>query len=336
MLGLTINTVALSDYNAAWAQLFQAEAAQLHAAIGRYVLDIQHVGSTAIAGIPAKPIIDIAVAVADFAEATRCIEPVVALGYTYRGEQGIPRRHYFVKRAGASSTFHLHMNESKSADWRQQIAFRDHLRQHPAVAQEYAALKLRLAAQFPTDRVAYTEGKSAFISQVLMQALPDLLPHPGEPITVRAYKYGATLYRWWSTTVESVNDDCIVTCSAPGKQVYDLHKGDWQTRTAIRTYYWLGRPYNLLEVYEPSGKLAEIYIHVASPTLLKAGELSYTDYELDVVKAPGQPPVIEDQAEFAEAAVRYGYSAEFQTHCWQVAQAAVTVADSWVVKGWPG
>lgn len=336
MLGLATNRVVLIPHNPAWAQLFQAEAAELQAAIGPYVLDIQHVGSTAIPGIPAKPIIDIGIAVANFEEAARCIAPVEALGYLYRGELGIPRRHYFVKRVGGNSTYHLHMNEVQSTDWQQQIALRDYLRQHPAVAQEYAALKVRLAEQFPIDRVAYTEGKSGFISQVLVKALPNMGPQPGAQVTVRVYKYGSIPYRWWSTTVASVSDDLIITVARPGNPVYDQRKGDWQTQSFIRAHYWLGRCYNLLEVYADNGELGEIYLHIASPVLYKNGELIYTDYELDVVKRAGQTAVIVDQEEFAEAAVRYGYSPEFQAHCWRVAQEAVQVADTWVAQGWPG
>lgn len=107
---------------------------RLRAVLGGFVLDIQHVGSTSIPGIPAKPILDIAVAVANFEEASRCLAPIEALGYTYRGEASIPRRHYFVKGAADNRTHHLHMNEIQSDDWQQQIAFRDILRQHSDLA----------------------------------------------------------------------------------------------------------------------------------------------------------------------------------------------------------
>ena len=97
MLGLARGTVALEPYDDRWPTLFRTEEAELQIAIGAYVLDIQHVGSTSILGIPAKPIIDIAVAVNNFEAAAVCIAPLAALGYLYRGEAGIPRRHYFPK-----------------------------------------------------------------------------------------------------------------------------------------------------------------------------------------------------------------------------------------------
>lgn len=128
MLGLARGTVTLQPYTEEWPVLFRTEAAHLQAAIGAHVLDIQHVGSTAIPGLPAKPILDIGVAVENFEAAAICIQPLAAIGYRYRGEMGIPRRHYFVK--GDPITHHLHMNEISSADWQQQIAFRDYLRQH--------------------------------------------------------------------------------------------------------------------------------------------------------------------------------------------------------------
>ena len=97
-----------------------------------YVLDIQHVGSTSIPGMIAKPIIDIAIAVKNFEEASVCIEPIERLGYEYKGEFGIPRRHYFTK--GNPRTHHIHMNEISSHDWSDQITFRNYLLQHQAMA----------------------------------------------------------------------------------------------------------------------------------------------------------------------------------------------------------
>lgn len=146
-LGLASNRLVLQPHNSEWALLFEEEAARLRAVLGDFVLDIQHVGSTSIPGIPAKPILAIGIAVADFEEAKRCIDPIETLGYTYRGEQGIPRRHYFVMGTSEARTHHLHMNEIHSSDWQQQIAFRDALRTNTGLAQEYAALKLKLAKQ---------------------------------------------------------------------------------------------------------------------------------------------------------------------------------------------
>jgi protein associated with RNAse G/E len=234
---------------------------------------------------------------------------------------------------GEPRTHHLHLNEVTSADWQQQIAFRDYLRAHPDVARDYAAVKLRLARQFPTDRLAYTENKSGFIFNVLRKAMPALIPAPGEPLRVRMFKTNNQCYRWWQTTVESVDDEKLTTFEPPGNLIHDL-KGDWITQSAIRACYWFDRPYVLLEVYHPDGMLGELYIHISSPAVAKATELWVMDHELDVVKAPDQPPRIVDEEEFAAASITYGYSLEFQAFCRQVAQEALVLADTWVVRGW--
>lgn len=168
MIGLPRGIVKLAPYTAEWKRLFEEEMALLQAAIGRYVLDIQHVGSTAISGMVAKPIIDIGIAVTSFEEARVCVQPIEELGYEYRGEHGIPRRHYFVK--GNPRTHHLHMNEIDSLDWENQVLFRDYLLQHLGLAEEYAALKVGLAQRYSTDREAYLDGKASFIERVLETA----------------------------------------------------------------------------------------------------------------------------------------------------------------------
>ena len=168
MVGLQRGIVKLAPYAAEWKRLFEEEKALLQTVIGQYVLDIQHVGSTAIPGMVAKPIIDISIAVASFEEARVCVQPIEQLGYEYRGEHGIPRRHYFAK--GNPRTHHIHMNEIDSRDWENQVLFRDYLIQHPGLAEEYAALKAELAQRYPTDREAYLEGKAPFIEGVLEMA----------------------------------------------------------------------------------------------------------------------------------------------------------------------
>ena len=170
MIGLESGLVRLVPYTVEWPRLFEEERALLMTAIGRGVLDIQHVGSTAIPGMVAKPIIDIGVAVVDFEEARALVAPVEGLGYAYRGELGIPRRHYFVK--GDPRTHHIHMNEIGSQAWKDHIFFRDMLVRQPELAEEYAALKLALAQRYPSDREAYLEGKAPFIRRVLAMASP--------------------------------------------------------------------------------------------------------------------------------------------------------------------
>ena len=96
-LGLKRGELRLAPYRDEWPLLFESEKKIIEAAVGYHISDIQHVGSTAIVGMPAKPILDIAIAVENFEKARVCIDPLVGFGYTFRGENGIPRRHYFTK-----------------------------------------------------------------------------------------------------------------------------------------------------------------------------------------------------------------------------------------------
>ena len=168
MVGLEKDTVRLIPYTDEWTRLFEEEKSLLQTAVGKFVLDIQHVGSTSIPGMLAKPIIDIAIAVRNFENAHICIKPIEQIGYEYRGENGIPRRHFFVK--GKPRTLHIHMNELGSRDWNNQIIFRDYLTRHPNIAKKYAELKTELAKRYPTDRQSYLDGKSPFIERILQLA----------------------------------------------------------------------------------------------------------------------------------------------------------------------
>lgn len=333
-LGLLANRVELWPHNPAWAQLFDEEAARIHGALGDWILDVQHVGSTSIPGIPAKPILDIAVAVENFEEAARCIAPLEALGYDYFGERGIPRRHFFRKDdpiVGAA-IHNLHMNEVHGDDYRGHIAFRDYLRARPDAAQEYATLKFSLQERFPDDRYAYVWGKTAFVNRILCRALPEMLPRVGEAVTCRAYKSDAKCYRWWQTRVESVSDSEIVTF-APVDNPVKQPDGGWMSRFHMRAFYWFDKFYNLIEVYDETGVFYKIYINIASPVLIKNHELHFTDFELDVSRLAGEAPRILDEDEFEKAAEQFGYSTEFQAYCREITREAVELAQSWQPRG---
>ena len=167
-LGLERHTVRLKPYDEQWAELFETERLRLKTVLGD--LNIQHVGSTAVSGLQAKPILDIGVRVENFDAAFVSVEPLERLGYTFRGEQGILRRHYFVKGPEDNRTHHLHMLERTNPEWRKLLFFRDYLRGHLEPTAEYQRLKLRLAKQFPNDREAYTDGKHMFVQDILSRA----------------------------------------------------------------------------------------------------------------------------------------------------------------------
>jgi GrpB-like predicted nucleotidyltransferase (UPF0157 family) len=167
LLGLRQNEVRLVPYTAAWSHLYRQEEKRLKSALGHLpmVLDIRHVGSTSIPGMIAKPIIDMAIAVTDWDQARDCIAPIQRLGYEYRGEAGIPRRHYF--RLGDPRTHHIHVVEISSRDWQNMLRFRELLIAQPELAAAYARLKVELARRFPFDRESYLAGKAPFIESVL-------------------------------------------------------------------------------------------------------------------------------------------------------------------------
>ena len=120
-LGLENDTVQLTEYQPDWEVAFSEEQVRLYETLGGAILNVQHIGSTAVPGLSAKPILDISVAVGDFDEAFTIVEPLAALCYTYRGEHGISWRHYFVKGSsvrGSPRTHHLHVFEENSLEWR--------------------------------------------------------------------------------------------------------------------------------------------------------------------------------------------------------------------------
>ena len=168
-LGLAGAGVSLFSTHEAWAAEFQIEKARIAEAVGPHILDIQHVGSTSIPGVPAKPILDVLVGVQNFERAAVCILPMESIGYFYRGEFGIPRRHYFVK--GDPRTHHVHMVERASRDWHITVTFRDFLRSDPDSAREYAEAKQRLAAKHAQDRSAYQQEKDKVVEDILARAL---------------------------------------------------------------------------------------------------------------------------------------------------------------------
>ena len=167
-LGLKRGELRVSPYREEWKNLFEIEKKNIEKAIGDYIEDIQHVGSTSIPGMPAKPILDIAIAVKDFEEARVCIKPLCDRGYTFKGENGIPRRHYFLK--GEPCTHHIHMLEKDSEEWEKLILFRDYLRSNQKTAEEYKKLKRNLSERHREDRKVYQAAKTDFVAAVIRKS----------------------------------------------------------------------------------------------------------------------------------------------------------------------
>ena len=170
MIGLERGTVEVVTYRAAWPDLFEQERRVLQQHIGRFVLDIQHVGSTAVPGLDAKPILDMAVAVGSVAAIPGCREPLCSLGYIDRGDGGSDGGYLFVKESAPDvRTHHLHMVSIDDPQWRRYLLFRDLLREDAKLRTTYADLKNDLQGKFPEDRKAYTAAKQEFIRHLLRQ-----------------------------------------------------------------------------------------------------------------------------------------------------------------------
>ena len=135
--------VIITEYNPQWPVLYEEEKGRILDVIGDKMVAIEHIGSTAVPGLGAKPVIDIMIAVHTLAEAETCIEPLRSIGFEYRSpdEAGIPERRYFTKGIPGARTHHIHMVELTSTFWERHLLFRDSLRAYPEVAQQYYQLK---------------------------------------------------------------------------------------------------------------------------------------------------------------------------------------------------
>ncbi len=166
--------VEICKYDTTWPLKFEKQKSDIMNAIGDKVVAIEHIGSTAVPGLGAKPVVDIMVGLNEIDDAEDCIEPLKKIGYEYvpELEAEIPERRYFHK--GPSNVpkkhYHLHMVQMHSEFWKVQILFRDYLRTHSDSAQEYFRLKKGLAAKYRLNREAYTEAKTSFIKSTIAKA----------------------------------------------------------------------------------------------------------------------------------------------------------------------
>jgi GrpB-like predicted nucleotidyltransferase (UPF0157 family) len=159
-----IKPIEVVTYDPDWPRWFEAEQDRLIRVLGSRAVSIDHIGSTAVPGLAAKPVIDILATVEPFPLPPEVVAAVESFGYEYKGEYGIAGRQYFRTRPHAR---HLHVFAPGSAEAEQHLLFRDYLRSHPEPAREYEALKRRLAAEHRLNREAYTEGKADLVRAIL-------------------------------------------------------------------------------------------------------------------------------------------------------------------------
>ncbi len=163
--------VQVTDYSPTWHEMFEREK-QLLASVIKESGSIEHIGSTAVVGLVAKPVIDILIGLDDFSTAGEIVPRIKALGYKYvpEYEDVMPERRYFKRVSTGISTHHIHMVEIGGEFWERHLLFRDFLRANPDAAEEYAVLKKNLAAVEWKDKNDYTEAKTAFIKNIEIKA----------------------------------------------------------------------------------------------------------------------------------------------------------------------
>ena len=168
------NPVIVLDYDSNWPVVFQSLCKRIADALGDLAAAIEHVGSTAVPDLAAKPIIDIDVLLASEAILPTALERLRSLGYVHRGNLGIPEREAFFAPVN-DPPHHLYVCQPCSAEFRRHIVFRDYLRAHPKDAKIYGDLKIALAKRFQEDRSAYNTAKTEFVAQLTRRAMTFLV-----------------------------------------------------------------------------------------------------------------------------------------------------------------
>ncbi|WP_270180984.1 GrpB family protein [Alkalihalobacillus sp. CinArs1] len=162
-------TVHLVEYDENWPKQYEKEKQTILQAVD--VFAIEHIGSTSVEGLSAKPIIDIAVGVHDLKVVESLKAPLERAGFVYVHKPELEDRRFFRKGEWGKGTVHVHVCEYEGSQWKEKLAFRDYLRAHPDAAQEYEALKQHLASKYKDDRPTYTKEKEPFINRILVKGI---------------------------------------------------------------------------------------------------------------------------------------------------------------------
>jgi GrpB-like predicted nucleotidyltransferase (UPF0157 family) len=157
--------VGVVSYNPNWKDMYEKESEKIKNILNDIIIDIHHIGSTAIPGIKAKPVIDILVEVKDIEAVDQYNHKMEELGYEAMGEYGIPKRRFFQKR-GNKRTHHIHIFQAGNKEIERHINFKEYLVTHPDKGREYSKLKEKLVTKDTYDVENYTNGKSDFINEI--------------------------------------------------------------------------------------------------------------------------------------------------------------------------
>ena len=163
--------IVIADYDPQWPVLYEEEKNQILEAVGHKILAFEHIGSTAVPGLGAKPIIDMMAGVHHSSDAEECIPLLRDIGYTSVTPQPDDPDHYYCLGKGPHSVgYHLHLMKFRSNSWEKHLLFRDYLRTNPDVANQYHDLKKKLVTKHGSDRATYTRAKTLFIEAVVAKA----------------------------------------------------------------------------------------------------------------------------------------------------------------------
>ena len=258
--------IVIMPHNPKWSNMAQQELAMLKEKLSfPWVVGMQHIGSTAVPDLPAKPIIDIAIGVTDLTAAKALIPILEAEDYVFWAENPDPTKLFFVKGMppfGKQRTHHIHVMPMTHHDWVVRPLFRDYLMAHPDVKQAYADLKQSLAVQFREDREAYTEAKTEFIRAVNLKAATPYLHF--EPLVKSHFPL---LLKWLETLhVKQYWDQDIVWTLEKITAKYS------QPRSAQGYVIEIGEnPLGYIQVYPISTQQVGLDFYVGEPTFLKKG-----------------------------------------------------------------
>ncbi len=161
-----IRKVIILEYNSEWPQKFIKESEKIIKLLGEELVYIEHIGSTSIPNMAAKPVIDILISVKDINHIDTFNKQFEELGYTPKGEFGITGRRFFIKDINGFRSYHVHIFQTGNFELKKHINFRDYMRSHPKMALEYANLKKGLAKKYTDDINSYSMGKDSFIKKI--------------------------------------------------------------------------------------------------------------------------------------------------------------------------
>lgn len=223
MLGLKRGIVELCEHEIMWEENATETIQKLKAIFGAVATDIQHVGSTSIVHIKAKPIIDIAVAVNSFDEVMPLIPVLEAAGFIHRPQNDEPWQIYFScgDEEANTRTHHIHVVKQGSKEWRDYVNFRDYLNAYPGVAKEYEKVKLSLMNEYRNDRLSYTTGKAEFIQKTLRKA--QVYSFLGKTVTVTVDRPMGSVHPKHEDIIYPINYGYIDGVIAPDGEELDVY-----------------------------------------------------------------------------------------------------------------